>query len=102
MSAEPSGSRSEPAGFPPRARSDLEAHLHLDLHPGARGETRFDRAGSVVELPGGGLRRPTSRVVAHDRPTGTVGSGPVQTGTGQTGTALAPAASASLKEQLGS
>ena len=39
----------------PRARSNLEAHLYMDLRPCACGEARFDRASSVVELPGGGL-----------------------------------------------
>lgn len=38
-----------------RARSNLEAHLYMDLRPCGCGEARFDRASLVVELPGGGL-----------------------------------------------
>jgi hypothetical protein len=40
---------------PPLARSNLEAHLFMDLRPCGCGEARFDRASAVVELPGGGL-----------------------------------------------
>jgi len=47
----------ELAARPPLARSSLEAHLYMDLHPCACGETRFDRASVVEELPGGDLAR---------------------------------------------
>lgn len=42
-------------GTPLRARSNLEAHLYMDLRPCGCGEARFDRASSVIELPGGEL-----------------------------------------------
>lgn len=45
------------AARPPLARSSLEAHLYMDLHPCACGEVRFDRASVVEELPGGDLAR---------------------------------------------
>lgn len=46
-----------PAARPPLARSSLEAHLYMDLRPCGCGETRFDRASVLVELPGGDLAR---------------------------------------------
>jgi hypothetical protein len=45
------------AAAPPLARSSLEAHLYMDLHPCECGETKFERASVVVELPGGDLAR---------------------------------------------
>jgi hypothetical protein len=41
--------------IPPLARTNMEAHLHMDLRPCGCGEAKFDRASSVVELPGGEL-----------------------------------------------
>jgi hypothetical protein len=40
---------------PPLARTHLEAHLYMDLHPCGCGQSRFDRASSVVELADGEL-----------------------------------------------
>ncbi|HEU4426198.1 MAG TPA: hypothetical protein VFR67_26975 [Pilimelia sp.] len=37
------------------ARSNLEAHLFMDLRPCGCGDARFERASSVVALPGGSL-----------------------------------------------
>jgi hypothetical protein len=36
----------------PLARTNLEAHLYMDLHPCACGESAFDRASAVVEAGG--------------------------------------------------
>ncbi len=47
--------RSVAAARQPLARSNLEAHLYMDLRPCACGDARFERAHSVFGLPGGGL-----------------------------------------------
>jgi hypothetical protein len=42
---------------PRLARTPLEAHLYVDLRPCDCGETRFERAATVVQLPDGDLGR---------------------------------------------
>lgn len=44
-------------GPPPLARSSLEAHLYMDLHPCACGGVQFDRGSTLAQLPSGELVR---------------------------------------------